>query len=141
MCLLEAGDGFQEASQGPWTQVCTGRPCPRRNPARRLEKSKREKEACGEIGTEHPCYLGSQGTFYVGCLKGVGRFHAIASDSVIALGLRASKSCTQLSCLHLTEGAKVLRHPLETQSIRIPVWDSNMTYGEFRSRWWDAEMK
>lgn len=40
-----------------------------------LEKSKREKEACGEIETEHPGYLGSQDTFYVGCLKGVGRVY------------------------------------------------------------------
>lgn len=40
-----------------------------------LEKSKQEKEACGEIETEHPGYLGSQDTFYVGCLKGVGRVY------------------------------------------------------------------
>ena len=29
--------------------------------------------ACGEIETAHPGYLGSQDTFYVGTLKGVGR--------------------------------------------------------------------
>lgn len=40
-----------------------------------LEKSKQEKEACGEIETEHPGYLGSQDTFYVGTLKGVGRIY------------------------------------------------------------------
>lgn len=32
-------------------------------------------EACGEIETAHPGYLGSQDTFYVGNLKGVGRIY------------------------------------------------------------------
>ena len=40
-----------------------------------LEKTKQEKEAHGEIETEHPGYLGSQDTFYVGTLKGVGRIY------------------------------------------------------------------
>lgn len=40
-----------------------------------LEKRKEEKEAHGEIETEHPGYLGSQDTFYVGTLKGVGRIY------------------------------------------------------------------
>lgn len=40
-----------------------------------LEKAKQEKEAHGEIETEHPGYLGSQDTFYVGNLKGVGRIY------------------------------------------------------------------
>lgn len=40
-----------------------------------LEKAKQEKEACGEIETEHPGYLGAQDTFYVGTLKGVGRIY------------------------------------------------------------------
>ena len=40
-----------------------------------LEKAKEEKEAHGEIETEHPGYLGSQDTFYVGTLKGVGRVY------------------------------------------------------------------
>lgn len=40
-----------------------------------LEKSKCEKEELGEIETEHPGYLGAQDTFYVGCLKGVGRVY------------------------------------------------------------------
>ncbi|HDL5341735.1 TPA: transposase family protein, partial [Mannheimia haemolytica] len=31
--------------------------------------------ACGEIETAHPGYLGSQDTFYVGNLKGVGRIY------------------------------------------------------------------
>lgn len=40
-----------------------------------LEKKKQDDEACGEIETAHPCYLGSQDTFYVGTLKGVGRIY------------------------------------------------------------------
>jgi transposase InsO family protein len=40
-----------------------------------LEKGKEEKEALGEIETEHPGYLGAQDTFYVGTLKGVGRIY------------------------------------------------------------------
>ena len=40
-----------------------------------LEKAKEEKEAYGQIETEHPGYLGSQDTFYVGNLKGVGRIY------------------------------------------------------------------
>ena len=40
-----------------------------------LEAAKQEKEAHGEIETEHPGYLGSQDTFYVGTLKGVGRIY------------------------------------------------------------------
>ncbi len=40
-----------------------------------LEKAKEEKLAYGEIETEHPGYLGSQDTFYVGTLKGVGRIY------------------------------------------------------------------
>ncbi len=40
-----------------------------------MEQKKLEKEAFGEIETEHPGYLGSQDTFYVGTLKGVGRIY------------------------------------------------------------------
>lgn len=40
-----------------------------------LEKKKFDDEACGEIETSHPGYLGSQDTFYVGTLKGVGRIY------------------------------------------------------------------
>lgn len=42
---------------------------------RALEKARQDKEAHGEIETEHPGYLGSQDTFYVGTLKGVGRIY------------------------------------------------------------------
>ena len=40
-----------------------------------LEKKKADDEACGEIETHHPGYLGSQDTFYVGTIKGVGRIY------------------------------------------------------------------
>lgn len=40
-----------------------------------LEKKKLDDEASGEIETAHPGYLGSQDTFYVGTLKGVGRVY------------------------------------------------------------------
>lgn len=40
-----------------------------------LEKAKEEKEAHGEIETEHPGYLVSQDTYYVGTIKGVGRIY------------------------------------------------------------------
>jgi len=40
-----------------------------------LEKAKQEKQDHGQIETEHPGYLGSQDTFYVGTLKGVGRVY------------------------------------------------------------------
>jgi len=40
-----------------------------------LEKKKLDEESHGEIETAHPGYLGSQDTFYVGTLKGVGRIY------------------------------------------------------------------
>lgn len=40
-----------------------------------LERKKDDDTACGEIETAHPGYLGSQDTFYVGTLKGVGRIY------------------------------------------------------------------
>lgn len=40
-----------------------------------LERKRHDDEASGEIETEHPGYLGSQDTFYVGTLKGVGRIY------------------------------------------------------------------
>ena len=42
---------------------------------RALEKARQDKEAHGEIETEHPGYLGAQDTYYVGNLKGVGRIY------------------------------------------------------------------
>ncbi len=40
-----------------------------------LEKQKSRREAAGEIETHHPGFLGSQDTYYVGYMKGVGRIY------------------------------------------------------------------
>jgi len=40
-----------------------------------LEKQKSMREAAGEIETHHPGYLGSQDTYFVGTMKGVGRIY------------------------------------------------------------------
>lgn len=40
-----------------------------------LERKRDEQQECGEIETAHPGYLGSQDTFYVGNMKGVGRIY------------------------------------------------------------------
>jgi transposase InsO family protein len=40
-----------------------------------LERAKEEKVAHGEIETEHPGYLLSQDTYYIGDLKGVGKIY------------------------------------------------------------------
>lgn len=40
-----------------------------------LEKQKSRREAAGEIETHHPGYLGSQDTYFVGTMKGVGRIY------------------------------------------------------------------
>jgi transposase InsO family protein len=40
-----------------------------------IERKKEKREAQGEIETEHPGYLGSQDTYYVGNIKGVGRIY------------------------------------------------------------------
>ncbi|MDG6275022.1 IS481 family transposase, partial [Glaesserella parasuis] len=40
-----------------------------------LERKKEDDISSGEIETAHPGYLGSQDTFYVGNLKGVGRIY------------------------------------------------------------------
>lgn len=40
-----------------------------------MEKQRSNDEDIGEIETEHPGFLGSQDTFYVGTMKGVGRIY------------------------------------------------------------------
>lgn len=40
-----------------------------------LERKQDDDLAPGEIETAHPGYLGSQDTFYVGTIKGVGRIY------------------------------------------------------------------
>lgn len=45
------------------------------NQLKALERAKEEREAHGEIETEHPGYLGAQDTCYVGTVKGIGRIY------------------------------------------------------------------
>ena len=40
-----------------------------------MERAREEKEARGETETEHPGYLGAQGTYYVGNIEGVGHIY------------------------------------------------------------------
>jgi transposase InsO family protein len=40
-----------------------------------MEKAKEQRAAAGEIETEPPGYLGSQDTYYVGTIKGIGRIY------------------------------------------------------------------
>jgi len=40
-----------------------------------LERQRSNEEAHGQIETEHPGYLGSQDTYYVGTIKGIGRIY------------------------------------------------------------------
>lgn len=40
-----------------------------------MERAKEQREAQGEIETEHPGYLGAQDTYYVGTIKGIGRIY------------------------------------------------------------------
>jgi len=42
---------------------------------RALERAREEKQAHGEIETEHPGYLGAQDTYYVGTIQSVGRIY------------------------------------------------------------------
>ena len=60
-----------------------------------LEKKKLDDEAWGEIDTAHPGYLGSQDTFYVGTLKGVGRVYQQSYIDTYAKVAQA-KLCLQM---------------------------------------------
>jgi transposase InsO family protein len=54
-----------------------------------MEKAKEQREAHGEIETHHPGYLGSQDTYYVGTIKGIGRIYQqtfIDTYSKVAFG-------------------------------------------------------
>jgi len=68
-----------------------------------LERRTAEKEAHGEIETEHPGYLGSQDTYYIGTFKGIGRVYQqtfIDTYSRIAqVGLYMEK--TALTAAHM----------------------------------------
>ena len=53
-----------------------------------LDRAKAGKEAHGEFESEHPGYCGTQDTFYVGNLKGMGRIRA--SDQARASACRGT---------------------------------------------------
>ncbi|CRG52188.1 Integrase core domain [Yersinia wautersii] len=40
-----------------------------------LAKAKYQREAHGEIETQHPSYLGAQDAYYIGNIKGIGRIY------------------------------------------------------------------
>lgn len=68
-----------------------------------LEKKKHDDEACGEIETAHPGYLGSQDTFYVGTFKGVGRVYQqtfVDTYSKVALA-RLYTTKTPITAAHM----------------------------------------
>ena len=71
---------------------------------RAMEKAKEEKVAWGEIETEHVGYLGSQDTFYVGTLKGVGRvYQQTFIDTYSAVGF-----CKLYTSKHPINAADIL---------------------------------
>ncbi|MEW6092502.1 MAG: IS481 family transposase [Chloroflexota bacterium] len=66
---------FQKRLQALETKVAAENLILTENQLQALERAKQEKEAHGEIETEHPGYLGAQDTYYVGTIKGVGRIY------------------------------------------------------------------
>lgn len=77
-----------------------------------LEKKRDDDIACGEIETAHPGYLGSQDTFYVGTMMGVGRIYQqtwIDTYSKVAFAnctrpkhrLR-QQTCSMIACCHFS---------------------------------------
>ena len=60
-----------------------------------LEKKKHDDEACGEIDTAHPGYLGSQDTFYLGTFKGFGRVYQQSFGDTYSKGAHAKLYTTK----------------------------------------------
>ena len=60
-----------------------------------LERKKYDDEVSGEIETHHPGYLGSQDTFYVGTMKGVGRIYQQTFIDTYAKVAFAKLYCTK----------------------------------------------
>ena len=72
-----------------------------------LERKQQDDEACGEIDTVHPGYLGSQDTFYVGHFKGVGRvYQPTYVDTAVSLTANSTQRkhrlpqqiCSMIAC-------------------------------------------
>jgi transposase InsO family protein len=66
---------FQKRLQALETKAAAENLVLTENQLQALDKARVEKEAQGEIETEHPGYLGAQDTYYVGTIKGVGRIY------------------------------------------------------------------
>ena len=76
-----------------------------------LEKTRQQKEAHGEIESEHPGYLGSQDTYYVGTMKGVGRIYQqtfVDTYSRVAI----CKLYTEKTAITSADLARRPRHPV-----------------------------
>jgi hypothetical protein len=59
-----------------------------------MEKAKEQREAQGEIETEHPGYLGAQDTYYVGTIKGIGRiYQQTFIDTYTKVGFATPSRC------------------------------------------------
>lgn len=59
-----------------------------------MEKAKQQREAQGEIETEHPGYLGAQDTYYVGTIKGIGRiYQQTFIDTYTKVGFATPSRC------------------------------------------------
>jgi hypothetical protein len=63
----------QTHAQGVGSQSGQRGHCAHRGAGITLERQQSADEAHDEIKTEHPGYLGSQDTYYVGTIKGIGR--------------------------------------------------------------------
>ena len=69
-----------------------------------LERKASDDESCGEIETAHPGYPGSQDTFHVGNLKGVGRIY---QQTFVDCVVKASTDY-YLWCVLLPAGGSVM---------------------------------
>lgn len=59
-----------------------------------MERAKEQREAQGEIETEHPGYLGAQDTYYVGMIKGIGRiYQQTFIDTFTKIGFATPSRC------------------------------------------------
>lgn len=95
---------------------------------RALKKAKQEEEAHGEIETEHPGYLGSQDTYHVGNLKGVGRiFQQTSIHTYSKLGfvklyanLRSAPRCRSSFGIHGAPSARVCGKSVNRMSSPAP---------------------
>ena len=80
-----------------------------------LEKAKAEKEAHGEFESECPGYCGAHDTFYVGNMKGVGRFYQqtfIDTYAKVAFAKLYDRK-TPLPCIRATSARRTSTMRLE----------------------------